>query len=158
MKATTACITGHRIIESKDLAQLTQLLNETIEKLIGQGVIFWGTGAAIGFDTLAAQAILKQREKNSTVKLITVLPCRDQDTRWRETDRQIYRQLLDSADKVVCLSERYFDGCMAQRNLHLIEHSSICVAYMKRAHSGASQTVRFAREHGLKIINLAEHL
>lgn len=156
MKNETACFTGHRIIANTDLLRLTPLLDETVEKFVSRGVIHWVSGGAIGFDTLAAQAIIKQREKNPAVKLIMVLPSRDQDARWRESDRQKYRLILDAADDIICLSEHYDDGCMAARNRFLVEHSDVCVAYMKRARSGAGQTVRMARECGLTVVNLAE--
>jgi hypothetical protein len=45
---------------------------------------------------------------------------------------------------------------MAKRNLHLVESSGVCVAYMKHGRSGTAQTVRLARERGLTVVNLAE--
>ena len=69
-----------------------------------------------------------------------------------------HRRLLEAADKVVCLAERYYDGAMAARNLHLVRHSGICVAYMTHRRSGTGMTVRLARERGLTVINLAEGL
>lgn len=150
------CFTGHRAIASADLTQLTKRLDKTIVELIQKGVVFFGTGGACGFDVLAAKAVLRQKEKNKAVKLIMVLPCRDQDARWNDEEKREYRWVLDAADKVVCLSERYYDGCMAQRNLHLVEHSGVCVAYMKHGRSGTSQTVRLAHERGLTVINLAK--
>jgi len=154
----TACFTGHRNIAEKDLPHLTQKLDNTIAELIRQGVIYFGNGGAYGFDHLSAFAVLKVRKLNPAVKLIMVLPCLKQDERWKEPDKQALKQLLDSADKIKYVSERpYFDGCMEARNLHLVQHSGVCVAYLKNGRSGTSQTVRFAREHRLAVINLAEN-
>ncbi|MDR0905250.1 MAG: SLOG family protein [Oscillospiraceae bacterium] len=139
------------------MPELTRRLEETITGLIRRGVVCFGSGGAIGFDTLAAQAVLKQRETNPAVKLIMVLPCREQDAKWSASDKREYKRLLDSADKVVCLAEHYYDGCMAKRNLHLVENSGVCVAYMKHGRSGTAQTVRLARERGLTVVNLAEN-
>ena len=154
-RAQTACFSGHRSIPHSDLRRLTKRLDETITQLISQGVVFFGSGAAVGFDLLAASAVLKQKKHNSAVKLIMVLPCRDQETRWKPEDQKEYHRLLEAADKSVCLSERYYDGCMAARNLRLVEFSSVCVAYMTHERSGTSQTVRFALERELTVINLA---
>jgi len=154
-KRRVCCFTGHRQIAAAEMPRLLRRLEETIESLIGRGILYFGSGAALGFDTLAVNAVLRQRAKNSKVKLIMVLPCRNQDLRWRENDREEYRRLIEEADKVVCLSEKYYDGCMRERNRHLVEHSGVCVAYMKYGGSGAAQTVRFARERELAIINLA---
>jgi uncharacterized phage-like protein YoqJ len=158
-KQKTASFTGHRSIKRTDISQLQKELDATISGLIGKGVLFFMSGGAVGFDTLAANAALKAREHNPSVKLILALPCTNQDSRWREADKQAYRHLLDNADEIIYVSEQpYFDGCMAQRNLYLIEHSSVCIAYMTHGRSGTSQTVRMARERGLTITNLAEHM
>jgi len=158
-KALTACFTGHRRIPKDDFPLIKQKLDVTVNMLIKNGIIFFGNGGACGFDHLAACAVLEARKHCPNIKLIMVLPCTDQDKRWIEPDKQAYRYLLDNADKTVYVSEiPYFSGCMEKRNLHLILHSSICVAYMKHGRSGTSQTVRMAKERGLKIINIAENL
>ncbi|MDR0859180.1 MAG: DUF1273 domain-containing protein [Oscillospiraceae bacterium] len=153
----TCCFTGHRAIASADVAQIKSRLDETLAELVQQGVIYFGSGGATGFDTLAALAVLKLRERNPAVKLIMVLPCRDQDAKWSDGDRETYKRILTAADKIVYTSERYYDGCMAKRNLHLAENSAVCVAYHTHGRSGTAQTVRYARERGLRIINLAEN-
>ena len=48
MNKKTACFTGHRNILDKDLTMLTKKLDETIESLIEQGIIFYGAGGAVG--------------------------------------------------------------------------------------------------------------
>ena len=154
----TACFTGHRNITERDLPRLAQRLDETIAELIRRGVIYFGSGGAYGFDHLAAFAVLKARKLNPAVKLIMVLPCLNQDERWKESDRQALKHLLESADKIKYVSKQpYFDDCMEKRNLHLVENSGVCVAYMKHARSGTSQTIRLARERGLTVINLVEN-
>lgn len=156
MKAKTACFSGHRVIPNTALPLLAQKLDNTIAELVDRGVIYFGSGAARGFDQLAALAVLKYKERDSTVKLILVLPCRDQNARWPDADKQRYQQLLLLADKVVCLSDCYYNGCMEKRNLYLVQNSGVCVAYMTHERSGTSQTCRLAREHGLTVINLSD--
>ena len=156
MRGKTACFSGHRIISPKDLATLLQRLDEHIAALIQQGVAYFGSGYARGFDMLAAQAVIRARETNRAVKLIAVLPCSDQSVKWPAADQQLYQHLLAAADKVVYVSDQpYEDGCMAQRNLHLVLHSIVCVTYKKHERSGTAQTTRMAAKHGLHIINLA---
>ena len=157
MTEKTATFTGHRTIQNVDLPRLTERLEKTIADLISQGVVRFLSGGATGFDTMAATAVLAARNQHQAVKLCMVLPCSNQDERWKTADRLTYRHLLEIADEVFYVSEKpYFDGCMEQRNRYLIQNSSVCVAYMRRGRSGTSQTVRFAREHGLTVINLAE--
>jgi uncharacterized phage-like protein YoqJ len=156
MKGHTACFTGHRIIARADLPALARLIETTIAELAGRGFTRFLYGGALGFDTLAALAAIKLRAAGSRIKLVFVQPCRNQDAKWRGEDRMIYREIFSAADEAVCLSERYYKGCMAERNRYLAEHSGVCVAYLKRERSGTGQTVRLARANGLEVINLAE--
>ncbi len=59
----TCCFTGHRCIPNGSLDNLKRQLKQEIEKLIQQGVIYFGTGGALGFDTLAAEAVLELKKK-----------------------------------------------------------------------------------------------
>ena len=47
---------------------------------------------------------------------------------------------------------------MAKRNRHLVDNSSVCVAYLTRSGGGTAYTVEYAKKHGLKIINIAKNL
>ncbi len=56
MKSKTCCFTGHRKIPGDELPQIKTKLKNTIIELINNGVIYYGAGGALGFDTLAAKA------------------------------------------------------------------------------------------------------
>lgn len=58
--------------------------------LVSKGFKYFGTGGALGFDTIAAQAVLSVKETHPEVKLILVLPC--------ETKRNI-----GSNKKLMCI-------------------------------------------------------
>lgn len=155
MREKTCCFTGHRKIEKAELPELEKRLARTMDMLVRQGVIYFGCGGALGFDLMAGYMVLRCKRKYDFVKLIMVLPCGNQDARWSAVDKTAYQKLLAAADKTVCLSENYFDGCMRKRNLHLAQNSGYCIAYLKDERSGTGQTVRMAREHGSTIFNLA---
>jgi uncharacterized phage-like protein YoqJ len=154
-KMETAAFTGHRVIATADVPTLRQRLEDTVAELAERGITRFLSGGALGFDTLAALAVLKRREADPRIKRIIVQPCRDQAAKWRDNDKQAYQEIIEAADEVICLSEEYYDGCMKARNEWLAEHSAVCVAYLTRRRSGVAQTVRFAAERGLEIINLA---
>jgi len=150
-----ACsFTGHRILSAGELPQINARLDEIIGQLADRGIERYLLGGALGFDTLAAKAVLRQRERNSRIELVMCLPCKSQEKYWPVGDKNTYFELLAAADETVYVSERYFTGCMAKRNLYMVENSEICVAYLKRAGSGTGQTVRMARERGLEVANL----
>ena len=60
------------------------------------------------------------------------------------------------ADKVVYMAQQYTPGCMHKRNRHLVDHSGVCVCYLNRGSGGTAYTVRYAKEKGLKIVNVVQ--
>ena len=70
------------------------------------------------------------------------LPCLTQTRGWRPEDIAEYERIKALADKVVYTAQQYTRGCMHKR-------------YLNRESGGTAYTVRYARERGLEIINLA---
>jgi uncharacterized phage-like protein YoqJ len=155
MNDQTCCFTGHRNIPVEDRAALEQRLEEEIINLIHQGVRYFGAGGALGFDTMAALAVLRLRPEYPWVRFILVLPCIAQTDGWAEVNKKIYNQILRQADKVVYITKQYSLGCMQSRNRHLVDSSSVCVCYLARPEGGTAYTVKYAEQNGLRVINLA---
>ena len=78
MRAKTACFTGHRNIPTEQYDALNQRLEHIIVHLIDRGYRFFGAGGALGFDTMAAQAVLTLKKQYTFIRLILVLPCHSQ--------------------------------------------------------------------------------
>ena len=151
-RSTTCCFTGHRVIAAADLPLLAPRLREEITRLYARGVRNFGAGGALGFDTLAAEQVLALRgEGLSELRLILVLPCRNQADRWSLADRERYAAILAAADKVVYTSEEYFNGCMQKRNRHMVDCSGYCIAYLTHDFGGTAYTVRYAMENGVEV-------
>ena len=151
----TCCFSGHRQIPIGKAYRISKRVEKTIEELISQGIIYFGTGGALGFDTLASKAVIKVRKRYPEIKLILVLPCKTQADSWACADRQTYEEIKVQADKVVYISEEYTKGCMLERNRHLVNSSSVCVCYLTKDTGGTAYTVKYAKQKGLRIINLA---
>ena len=124
--------------------------------MIAEGYLYFGAGGALGFDTIAAQTVLKLKNKYPDIKLILVLPCKTQTRGWKDKDVAIYEDIKEKADKFVYTSENYDRGCMFKRNRHLVDNSSVCVAYLTEDKGGTAYTVDYARKNGLRIINIAD--
>lgn len=156
MREKTVCFTGHRIIEPEKRASLFAQLIDEIKSLLEAGYRYFGAGGALGFDTLAAQAVLKLREEYPQIRLILVLPCKSQTRGWPASDVVLYQEIMQAADKVVFTSEDYYRGCMFKRNRHLVDNSSVCVCYLTSDKGGTAYTVHYAEARRLRIINLAD--
>jgi uncharacterized phage-like protein YoqJ len=155
MKDKTCCFTGHRKIPPLTALGLKRKLEKTLKEKIEQGYLYFGAGGALGFDTLAAQAVIKLRQSYPDIKLILVLPCENQDARWREQDRELYRDILQKADKVTYVQKDYTYDCMHKRNRRLVDCSSLCICYLTERTGGTAYTVDYAHKNGLDVINLA---
>ena len=82
MRDKTACFTGHRKIPFEQTEAIKQRLKEAIVDLINNGYCFFGAGGALGFDTMAAQAVLSLKAQYPHIRLILVLPCLTQTSHW----------------------------------------------------------------------------
>lgn len=154
MKELTCCFTGHRIISKEDMPFIKDRIKKEAEALINKGILYFGAGGALGFDMYAAEAVLELRNKYPGIRLVLVLPSRDYDSLWSDSQRKRYSAIRESADKITYMEEKYKPGCMHKRNRHLVDHSSVCIAYIRKEKGGTYYTVKYAKEHGLKIINI----
>lgn len=156
LKEKTACFTGHREIrENPDV--LYAKVCCVLESLIKQGYLYFGAGGARGFDTLAAQAVLKLKEIYPQIHLILVLPFPNQyekERGWEKDEIKKYRCLKEKASKVIYIQDRYGKGCYYKRNRHLVDFSSVCICYQYKNTGGTAYTVQYADKNNLKLLNL----
>ena len=90
LRAKTCCFTGHRNLSGEEKLKAAVRLRRVIEEQIKAGVVFYGAGGALGFDTLAAQIVLDMKKEYPQLRLILVLPCEDQSRGWRSEDIAAY--------------------------------------------------------------------
>ena len=154
-KEKTACFTGHRVIDPS--LQDTVLTNtkRVIAALYKKGYRCFIAGGAIGFDTIAANAVLSARDYYGDIRLELYLPCKGQDAKWSNEQKEEYQRILSLCDEYKFISEVYTPGCMHERNRAMVEASSACVAYIKQDRGGSAYTVDFARKNGLACFNVA---
>ena len=154
----SACFTGHRTIKA-DISTFSALLSSVIEMLIAdKGVTDFYAGGAYGFDAVSAFSVLHLKENYPEVKLHLILPCskEEQSRKWTAEQKAELEKLLGLADSVEYVSDRYYNGCMKDRNARLVELATkCCISYWnpKDFRSGTGQTVRMAKKKGLTIMN-----
>lgn len=150
----TCCFTGHRMIAAAAMPELKAQLEKTLDDLLARGVGRYICGGALGFDTLAAQTVLEKKREYPWIKLIIAAPCADQSARWSEKQKKTYQEILDAADEVTVLFDRYVTGCMHFRDAFMVDHSDVLVAYYRGRPGGTQYTFLYAESRGLEIINL----
>lgn len=155
MLSQTCCFTGHRVIPRLNQKRVKKELERTIVALIEKGIMYFVAGGALGFDTLAAQAVLRLKEEYPHIKLFLALPCLTQSRGWPTSDIEEYERIKAQADKVVYTSQNYTKGCMFKRNRHLVDNSSVCICYLTKNTGGTAYTVNYAKSKRLNVINLA---
>lgn len=155
-RAKSACFTGHRVLASSE-AFLSVRLKLAIHSLADRGFTRYLSGMAMGFDLLAAEAVLGLREK-LPVELVAVLPCPPEQYTgaWPKEDRRSLAAILEQAAQTVTVSPAYAEDCFFARNRYLVDHSAYVLSCQEREGGGTAYTVRLAEQQGLPVWNLAD--
>jgi len=156
MRCKTCCFAGHGDLSLAEQESIARKLEQTVTGLIQSGVRYFGAGGGRGFDTLAAQTVLKLREQYPHIRLILVLPCKSQTRGWWKEDIQKYEAVMAAADKIKYVSQEYRPNCMVKRSRHLVDHSGICICYLRDGSGSTAYTVDYARKNGVPVTNLRE--
>lgn len=150
----SATFTGHRFLRH-DYHTLYDKLKAAIENSYQHGIRFFYAGGAVGFDTLAAEAVLSVKKQYADIVLIIVVPFPQQDKLFNVSDRHKYLYILNMADEVVTISNEFSNIAYFKRNDYMISHSCQLIAYWdEKSLGGTSYTVKKAREKKLTICNL----
>ncbi len=146
----TASFTGHRsYAHSAD-----ELLANTVATLYAEGVRTFRVGMAEGFDMAAAEAVILLMEQHADISLEAVVPWPRFWEHMGLCDRRRYETILSVATRVTYAAERYSEGVFRLRNCLLVEGTDVVVAWWNGQCSGTEYTIRQARKHHAKIINL----
>lgn len=155
-KEKTACFTGHRELKENDFLLFLQLYR-IVENLILEGYLYFGVGGARGFDLLVCKVIFILKEKYKNISLILVLPFINQyihENNWTKEEIELYNLFKEKASKVVYVQKFYSKGCYYKRNRHLVNFSSVCIAYQYKMTGGTAYTVNYAENNNVTVIKL----
>ena len=156
-RENACCFTGHRIIPPDKVDNLRERLKSEIERLYAEnGITVFYAGGATGFDALASEVVIEHRMAHPDIRLIVVMPHKEQAKRRSADERAQHEHIKSAADEVISLAEHYYRGCMQRRNRYMVDRSSVCVCYQTQEKGGTAYTVKYARKYGLRVINLAE--
>lgn len=157
-----ACFfTGHRNIvghggQDAEAFQraLREWLEHQVESMVYRGFSTFLCGGARGFDLLAAATVLGAKQAyHPNLRLIMLLPCREQTRGWNARDLALHLAVLQRAEAYY-IQEDYDRGCMHRRNRLLAENAIAGIAYYDpaRVRSGTGMTVRYAQSLGMPML------
>ena len=161
VKSKSVCFTGHRSQKlvwgfngsDERCLKMQDNLRIEIEKTINRGYETFYSGMALGFDLICVETILDLKKKYSDIKIVGVLPCKTQDSKWQVKDRERYRKLLWQLDGVRCIYDNYIGAeCMLERNRFMVDNSALMIALYNGTNGGTKSTIEYARSKGLEII------
>ena len=158
-RSLTCSFTGHRDIPDAKAAALLELLFKTIRTLhLERGYCNFICGGAVGFDQLAAEAVLAMRALNPDIRLYLILPFPGYDEKWESWQRDARDSLLREADGSTYMTKAHCPGVYYKRDRMLVNLSSVTVAYLHKKRGGTFYTAGYAFESDHEIINLAKEL
>ncbi len=158
MREHRCCFTGHRPgkISLKE-REMKRLLETAIDAAIAQGYVTFISGMAQGTDIYAAEIILEKRRTNNNLHLICALPHPDFDSRRSLYEKLRFERIIRKADFVKEVNDHYFTGCYQVRNKWMVDHSSLVIAVFNGQKGGTKNTIDYAVQKGIRIINVLEH-
>lgn len=158
----TCCFTGHRYSKlpwgrnERDprCVKLKNDLANTIRAVYESGVRHFICGMALGCDMFFAEAVIQLRYDEPDITLEAALPCEGQDAKWLPEDQKRYDWILACCDKITLVNREYSRNCMMLRNMYMVQQSSVIIAVFNGAAGGTLNTLRYAYQEGLEIIEL----
>ncbi len=165
-KGKSCCFTGYRpekfpfILNSESVkyAELeSKLINTVFSLSPGENCTFY-TGMAMGFDIIAAEAVLllKKSRLGDKIKLMCVLPYAGQGEGFPTDWKRRFDTVAECADGIITLSDKYEKGCYFRRNHYMVNNSDCVITWFDGKKGGTAETLAYAERRGRRIINLCD--
>lgn len=156
-----ACFfSGHRILPQERREKILSLLEEKIIEKYNEGITDFICGGAIGFDTYAAQTVLrlKNMEQYKDMRLILYIPNYEYGENWTYQNRCILKTLKCNADIFEIVTKvKYSNESIKIRNQRMVDEACCGIVYKTTNRSGTGQTVAMASRQEKSVINIADY-
>ena len=160
-KTRTLCFTGHRPERLPQGDGLARRVAEAIEAATGRGIVNYVSGAMSGFDTLAAEQVIRLKEQYPQIQCILVAPFSVgffNRKNWTPEWEARLRAVIKKSDYNISLSENAYKGVYYYRDRVMVDMSCEVIAYYDGGPGGTAYTVNRAKEKGLVVYNLCEEV
>lgn len=150
----TCCFSGHRELpEITDINAFGYHVMSIVAEYRERGIRNFICGGAVGFDRIAATAVINIKRRYHDVTLTLAIPYTGYEARWDSDSNIKYHSILENADEILHLADHNYRGCMHVRNRYMVDHSRHIVCYLKETCGGTHYTVQYAEKHGLTVRN-----
>ena len=152
------CLTGHRpkalpwgYDESRESCRRFKVeLRQVLEDTIREGNNTYYIGMAEGFDMIGVEMLLDLR-KDHDIKVVAVVPCPNQESRWLPRQQERYHKILEQCDDCIVVAKEYNPKVYDLRNKFMVDNSSTVIACYNGSPSGTRNTLLYAKDQGLDI-------
>ena len=159
IKEETCCLTGHRpkslpwgYDETKQSCiDFKKDLHQKFLYALNLGKKCFLTGMAEGFDMIGTEILIQLRKEHKQIKIIAVVPCKNQEIKWSEKQQQRYKNILKECNEIIILSDVYTPTCMNDRNKYMVDKSSLVIACFNGKSSGTGNTIKLAQMNNCQI-------
>lgn len=162
-EAKSCCFTGYRpskfpfslYEKSAEYIRFENQLLEGILTLADEDCRIFYSGMAMGFDIIAAEAVLLLKNAYKTpLKLIAVVPFPEQKETFSPLWKKRYEKVLSECDCTITLSDKYYQGCYQKRNEYMVDNSDYVLTWYDGKSGGTKNTMRYAEKKQRFILNV----
>lgn len=155
------CFTGYRPEKmpfpfdkkNKVYCEFEEKLYAAVRTAAENGFTTFYSGGAMGFDIVAAEAVLAIK-KEFSLRLIIAVPHRAQANTYSPEWLLRYRSVLSRADEIIYVSDNYSRDCFQKRNQYMVDRSDCVITFFDGQKGGTANTLRYAHHLDKQIINL----
>ncbi len=149
------CFTGHRP-EKMNMTEsdARPLLHSAVRTAFESGKTVFITGMAEGVDVWAAEEVLLLKREAPQISLVCALPYTTFGSHRASSERRRYNAILSAADLRVTIAQAYSRSCYQLRNIWMVNNSSLVIAFYNGSPGGTRNTITYAEEKGVNIMNI----
>ena len=154
MRIYSVAFFGHRYVDN--IIKVEHLLEDQIRKLIDENeYVDFLVGRNGDFDQCVSSSVLRVRKKyrDDNSALVLVLPY---PTAEYLSNENYFHDYYTDVEISYAASVAHPKSAIQIRNREMVDRANLIICYIEHENGGAWQTVKYAREQGKTVINLAE--
>ena len=105
---------------------------------------------------MGGEIVLEKKKQNDALHLICAVPHPDFEKRRGFFEEHCYNRIIKNADYVTTISDHCYKACYQKRNEWMVDRSSLVTAVWNGQPSGTKNTIDYAKNKDIFIINILE--